>query len=104
MTTMIREFPINDEIKELGFSRVYAKEKTLLVYNSPYLPAIQCDYYKNDLQTTMNDLRQALIESGHFDTKTIDKFLVLLSQVWVKSVEEEQQDIDELEKDTSLVS
>ncbi|PWU80100.1 MAG: hypothetical protein DLM72_13875 [Candidatus Nitrosopolaris wilkensis] len=101
MTTMIHEFPLNDEIRELGFSKVCANGKTLLVYNSSDLPPIQCEYYKNDLQATINDLRQALIESGHFDNKTIEKFLVLLSQVWVKSVEEEQHSRDEEESSLS---
>ena len=44
-----REFPITDEIRELGFSRVRTTGITLLVYNSSDLE-IQCRYYKDDLK------------------------------------------------------
>lgn len=87
----IHEFPIIDEIRELGFSRVHAVGKTLLVYNAR-TEAIQSQYYKDDLSKTINRLKKALIESGQFDIKTIEKFTVFLSQVWVKSEEEDNEE------------
>ena len=93
-----REFPITDEIKQLGFSRVYTMGKNLLVSNSSDLAEIQSPYYKNDLQKTMKGLKDALLECGHFDDKTIDKFLVLLSQAWLDS-ESGNSEAESKEKD-----
>ena len=82
------EFPITDEIKDLGISKVLTRCKILLVYNTKIDP-IQCQYYKDDLPKTMNKLRKALYDSHEFDNKTIDKVIILLSQLWVRLVEQE---------------
>jgi hypothetical protein len=84
------EFPITDEIRQLGFSKVLTMGKTLLVYNAEIDP-IHCQYYKDDLSKTMNKLRKALTDSDEFDDKIICKFIVFLSQVWVKQVAAEDQ-------------
>jgi hypothetical protein len=60
--------------------------KTLLVCNAKTEP-IQCQYYKDDLLTTMKRLRKALVDSREFDNKTIEKFLVLLSKIWLSQEE-----------------
>ena len=70
-----REFPITDEMKQLGFSRVYTMGKNLFVCNTSDSAEIQCPYYRNDLQKTMKGLKKALLEYGHSDDKTIEKFL-----------------------------
>jgi hypothetical protein len=92
-----REFPITDEIKNLGFSKVCTIGKTLFIYNAKVEP-IHCQYYKDDLPKTMNKLKKALSDSHEFDNIKIEKFIVHLSQVWVKIVEEEQ-DSYKIEKD-----
>lgn len=85
-----REFPITDEIRQLGFSRVFTMGKALFVYNARTDP-IQCQYDKDDWIKTNNRLRKVLEDSHEFDKKTVDKFLVLLSQVWLKSVENDNE-------------
>ena len=97
MTRGHREFPITDEMKQLGFSRVYVMGKNLLICNSSDLAEIQCPYYRSDLQKTIKGLKDAL-ECGHFDDKTIEKFLVLLSQAWLNS-ESGNSDGESKEKD-----
>jgi hypothetical protein len=80
----IREFEVTEEIKHLGFSRIRVIGKTLLVYNTSTKP-IHCKYDRDDLSRTMNWLRKALDNSGEFEHETIEKFIVLLSQVWLNS-------------------
>lgn len=87
-----REFTITDEMKQLGFSRVYTMGKDLLICNSSDSTEIRCPYYRNDLQKTMKGLKDALLECGHFDDKTIEKFLVLLSQTWLSSESGNRED------------
>jgi hypothetical protein len=88
--TIVHEFPITDEIRGLGFSRVCTMGKTLLVYNAKMDP-IQCQYYKDDSIKTIKMLRKALVDTHEFDIKVIDKFIVLLSQIWVQLVEAQDQ-------------
>jgi hypothetical protein len=90
LSSGIKEFEITDEIRRLGFSRIYVAGKTLLVYNTRR-EHIQCQYYKDDLPKTISTLRKALTDHAEFDIKIIDKFLVLLSQVWLKPVKDENE-------------
>lgn len=46
--TIAREFPLSDDIKDLGFSRIYVVDKTLFVCGSK--TKIQCRYYKSGLE------------------------------------------------------
>jgi hypothetical protein len=95
------EFPITDEIKQLGFSKVCTLGKTLLVYNAKEHP-IQCGYYRDDLTKTTKVLKKALYDSKEFNTKTIEKFIVLFSQVWIKMAEAHDQiakSVSDLEKE-----
>ncbi|MFZ0510583.1 MAG: hypothetical protein WAM14_03165 [Candidatus Nitrosopolaris sp.] len=78
------EFEITDEIRQLGFSRIHVVDKTLLVYNTRREP-IYCQYVKDDLSKTISRLRKAFNDSVEFDKETVDRFLVLLSQVWLNS-------------------
>jgi hypothetical protein len=48
--------------------------------------------YKDDLNKTTSKLRKALNESGEFDKDTVDTLLVLLSKVWLASVEAEAEE------------
>jgi predicted transcriptional regulator len=77
-----REFQITDEIRQLGVSGVSVLGQTLLVYNSRSEP-IHCNYDKNDLSKTINRLRKAFNKATIFDKETVEKILVLLSQVWL---------------------
>ena len=72
------DYPVNDEMKSLGFSRVYKKDKNLVIYNSPAL--ITSRYFKGDLQSTLHQLERALIDydkssKNHFGTEKIQRFL-----------------------------
>ena len=51
------DFPVSDEIKALGFSRVYKKDKNLVIYNSPAL--ITSRYFSGDLQINLTSLRES---------------------------------------------
>ena len=88
------EFQLTDEIRKLGFSRVCIMGKNLFVYNSKSKPnsktrPIKCKYDKDDLIRTTNGLRKALENTHKFDPKIIDKFIILLSDLWVKLVEDQ---------------
>ncbi|MGC2682904.1 MAG: hypothetical protein WA323_13650 [Candidatus Nitrosopolaris sp.] len=89
----IREFKITDEIRQLGVSRICVAGKTLFVYNTRKEP-IRCQYYRDDLCKTTSKLRKALNDFGEFGKETIDKFLVLLSQVWLASIEAEAKEAE----------
>ena len=82
--TIAREFPLSDDIKDLGFSRIYVVDKTLFVCGLK--TKIQCRYYKSGLEKTMKGLKQALVDS-EFDKETIDKLCVLMSKTWVEAEE-----------------
>jgi len=79
---VICEFEISTEIKDLGFFRIYAVDKTLFACG---LTKIQSRYYRHDLQKTMNALKKAFVEVNEFDIETIDKLCVYLSQAWIKA-------------------
>jgi hypothetical protein len=88
LTSTIREFPLTDEIIQLlggKIIRIYAKGMTLYVVNARS-ELIICSY-TDELFTTMSGLKQALIATHEFEQKSIDKFLLRLSQEWVKSVD-----------------
>jgi predicted transcriptional regulator len=79
-----RELEITDEIRQLGVSRICVVGKNLLVYNARKEPSY-CQYDKDDLTKTLNRLKKALVDSHEFDKETIEKFLVLLSRLWLNS-------------------
>ncbi|MDQ6862326.1 MAG: hypothetical protein M3044_00735 [Thermoproteota archaeon] len=87
------EFELTDEIKILGVSKVLVtggKLSTIYVYNGK--ACAQCHYYKNQLENTLTALKAALISNGQFgDEKTIDKIILLLSEIWIKSEESKRQ-------------
>lgn len=46
----------------------------------------QSKFYKNELQKTLDELRGKMFYSGCFgDERTIQKIILLLSEMWVKS-------------------
>jgi hypothetical protein len=87
------EFELTDEIKILGVSKILVtggKLSSIYLYNGK--ACTQCHYYKNQLEKTLTALKAALISNGQFgDEKTIDKIILLLSEIWVKSEESKQQ-------------
>jgi predicted transcriptional regulator len=76
----IHQFEITDEMRNLGVSRICIVGKNLLVYNAREEPAY-CQYDRDDLTKTLNRLGKALKNSHEFDNETIEKILILLSQV-----------------------
>ena len=70
----IREFEITDEIRELRFSRIYAIGKTLDV-----------------IHKTVTGIEKSLTDH-RFDKETITKVCALLTQVWLASVADEEED------------
>jgi hypothetical protein len=89
----LQDFPISDEMKTLGFSRVYKNEKNLVVYNSPVL--ITSRYFSRDLQSTLHHLEKALMEydkhnTNHFGNEKIQRFLKWFAEVDIKTDEAEE--------------
>jgi hypothetical protein len=94
MPSTTREFPLTEEMKQLlNVTRMYAKGKTLFLDNAKAKP-ISCPYIADDSERTVNGLKQALIDIREFEEKSIDKFLVLLSQVWLKSLDSAQNNVE----------
>jgi len=92
MPSTIREFPLTDEMMQLvggQITRIYAKGTTSYV-TTARSKLIIC-LYTDKLFTTMSAIKQALIATHEFEEKSIDKFLVRLSQEWVKSVDYSQR-------------
>jgi hypothetical protein len=88
MPSTLREFPLTDEMIQLvggQIIRIYAKGTTLYVVNAR--SELITSSYTGGLFTTMSALKQALIATHEFEEKFIDKFLVRLSEGWLKSVD-----------------
>ena len=82
------EFPLTEEIKELGVSKVLTTDSSICIYNGKGFA--QSPYYKRELQKTLDKLKTQMLYCGYFgDVKAIDKIILLLSEMWVK-VEEEK--------------
>jgi hypothetical protein len=90
--TITREFPLSNEIKDLGFSRIYVVDKTLFVCGLK--TKIQCRYYKSGLEKTMKALKRAYVDANEFDIETIDKLCVFLSQAWINAEEKTEDSND----------
>lgn len=87
-----REFPITDELKALGFSRIYRKDKNLVILNSPAL--VHSKYFSGDLDSTLHHLERALTEydkknNNHFGKERIERFLRLFAELDIQMDEDE---------------
>src|SRR5215469_6840574 len=102
MSNSIREFPLDDQMKKHKFSRVYANlsTKQLFVENGK---ASVTSNYTGELETTLEGLRQKLVETPEFEQRVIEIILRFLSAEWRRQSEEELADVlnDELEEETT---
>jgi DNA-binding transcriptional ArsR family regulator len=96
-TTNITDFPLADEIKQLGISRIYTRvsdtntESILFVEltgneNNP----LQCRYNKNNFKNTTKELESVLTTSG-LDHKTAKKFIILLTKLCIEMERQKQK-------------
>jgi hypothetical protein len=94
----ITEFPLTNEIKKLGISRVYTNtcvndtnnDTTLFVERAGIeAKPIKCKYNKSNFKDTAKELEAALIASG-LDHKTSKKFIALLAKICIE-IERQQQ-------------
>jgi hypothetical protein len=95
------DFPITDEIKALGFSRVYKRDKNLVIYNSPAL--ITSRYFSGDLEATVHHLERALMNfdksnNNHFGNKTIQQFIRWFAEVDIKTDEAQEEAAKEVQR------
>lgn len=97
------EFELTDEIKNLGFTRVYRQDRTLVVIHNPEAN-IYSKYIDGDLQTTVHHLEKAFIKydqmhKNFFGEKKIQQFLALFSELKIKVDEQERVlEVHELQK------
>ena len=83
------EFQLTDQIKRLGVSRVFASDSNIYIYNGKGFA--QSPYYKKELQKTLDKLKDKMLYCGYFgDEKTVQKIIVLLSELWINSAEKEK--------------
>jgi hypothetical protein len=105
------DFPISDEMKVLGFSRVYKRDKNLVIYNSPAL--ITSRYFSGDLQSTLHHLERELINhdkrnNNHFGKEKTERFLRWFAELDIKTDEtledaaKEVQRLDTIQKERIL--
>ena len=95
------DFPVSDEIKALGFSRVYKKDKNLVIYNSPAL--LTSRYFSGDLQSTLHHLEKALINydknnNNHFGNEKIQRFLRWFAELDIKTDEAQEDATKEIQR------
>jgi AAA lid domain len=95
------DFPVSDEIKALGFSRVYKQDKNLVIYNSPAL--VTSRYFKGDLQSTMHQLEKALMDydkrnNNHFGNEKIERFLKWFAELDIKTDEAQEDAAKEVQR------
>ena len=84
------EFTLTQDIKDLGVSRVCQTKQSLYIYNGKSFA--QSNFYKDELQKTLNELEGKMIHSNSFgDEKRIKKIIKLLSDIWIKSDENKQE-------------
>ncbi len=86
----LHDFPVSDEMKTLGFSRIYKKDKNLVIYNSPAM--VSSRYFKGDLHSTLNHLEKAFTDydkknNDYFGNERIEKFLRLFAELDIKTDE-----------------
>jgi DNA-binding Lrp family transcriptional regulator len=98
---VLHDYPITDEIKVLGFSRVYKKDKNLVIYNSPAF--ITSRYFSGDLHSTLNHLEKALIDydkrnNNHFGSQKIERFLRWFAEIDIKTDEAQEDAAKEVQR------
>ena len=101
------DYPVSDQMKALGFSRVYKKDKNLVVYNSPAL--ITSRYFSGDLQSTLHRLEKALIDydklnNNHFGNEKRERDSYDGLQSWDTKTDEAQEDAAEGSSETRYSS
>jgi len=88
-------------MKALGFSRVYKKDKNLVVYNSPAL--ITSRYFSGDLQSTLHRLEKELIDydrrsNNHFGNEKRERFLRWFAELDIKTDEAQEDAAKEVQR------
>jgi hypothetical protein len=94
--TDVTDFPLTPEIRQLGFSRVYAcfnsnREHLLLVERTGIESnPLQCKYDKSNFKNTAKELESVLTISG-VDHKTAKKFIALLVKICIEMKRQRQK-------------
>ncbi len=80
------EFELTVEINELGVTKVLENDGSLYVYNGKSFTKSR--FYKNELQKTLDELKEKMIYDGCFgDEKAVIKIVKRLSDIWINSDE-----------------
>ena len=87
----IREFPLDDQMREHDFKRVYAdlSTKQLHVENGK---ASVISNYTGELATTLERLKHKLMETPEFEQRVVEIILRFVSDSWRKQSEAELVD------------
>jgi hypothetical protein len=87
MTEVLKGFELTDEIRQLGVFKVLVTDGSLYIYNGKSFA--QSRFYKNELQKTLDELKDKMIQIGSFgDRKTVHEIIRILAEIWIRSVEE----------------
>jgi hypothetical protein len=95
------DFPISDDMKALGFSRVYKKDKNLVVYNAGAM--VTTRYFKGDLASTLHHLEKAFMDydkrnNNYFGNEKIERFLRLFAELDIKTDEAKEDAAAEIKR------
>jgi hypothetical protein len=88
-------------MKALVFSRIYKKDKYIVIYNSPAI--ITSRYFTGDLQSTLHQLEKALMDydkcnNNHFGNEKIERFLKWFGELGIKTNEAQEDAAKEVER------
>jgi hypothetical protein len=76
------QFDLTNEIKELGVSQLQFTAEYVTIYNGK--AHVKSPYFKNELQKTLTELKEKMVECGYFgDEQKVEKIIILISQIWV---------------------
>src|SRR5712692_8601621 len=91
-------FDLPPEVRELGVSQLQLTAEYVTVYNGKL--NVKSPYFKNELQKTLTELKDKMVTSGHFgDGRTVNKIVLLISNVWVDWEEKSKREQEDKEKD-----
>jgi len=87
---------LTDEIKELGFVRVYSRnfengggeDSHLFIEHNSLKSPVECKWIRQSFKQTEKELKQSLTATSVLESRTIKKFIVLFSKLIINFEQE----------------